>query len=497
MSDMTITKKDETNLIVLFREECHAWDMSSFFEFQMEGYKFSPLYQKGIWDGMRRLYNVCTGEIHVGLLPYILKFAKTNKLTVSRPDNILTVKNPIAPEKTMKFINSLDLPYKPRDYQARAVHNVINGRRKLIISPTSSGKSFIIYMIVRFWLKILPPDKKVLLIVPTTSLVAQMYGDFREYSENNGWDVATNCHKIYDGANKYTTKRVVISTWQSIYKMRKPFFSQFGAVCGDEAHNFKAKCIGSIIDKLSHVPYRVGTTGTIGEGECNKLTLEGLFGPQFRTITTRELMVREEIAWLTVKCIKLKFRSDSLFDGIPKRDYNAEKKFIINDTRRNRFIAKLAVKQEKNHLILYENKVQGKALKDMIDKMVADDPSRKVYFFNGDVGVHKRENARPEIEKRDGCIIIASLGVFSTGVSIKNIHSISFAWIGKSSIRVLQSIGRGLRMSATKRSVIVYDIFDDLRASFFKENYSLKHFKERAKIYRSEQFDTETQTINF
>jgi superfamily II DNA or RNA helicase len=449
-----------------------------------------------MWDGKHRLYNVSSGEIYVGLLPYILQFAKMNKLTVDRPENLLSMAKPITPSQTVKFIHSLDLPYKPHDYQAKTLHAMINNRRKLIISPTSSGKSFMIYMTCRYWERIIPEEKKILLIVPTTSLVSQMCGDFAEYSEKNGWNVDEKCHKIYDGAKKITDKKLVVSTWQSIYKMPRKWFLQFAAVIGDEAHNFAAKEIGSIIKKCDHIPYRMGTTGTVGDEQVNRLTLEGMFGPQLRTISTLELMDRGTVARLTIKSLQLKWNDLKVKRDVNRMDYNAEKQFLITNIHRTNFTAKLAVAQKKNTLILYENKVHGKAILDKVTKMVENDPSRKIYFFNGDVGVKEREAARPEIEKLNGCIIIASLGVFSTGVSIKNIHSIIFAWIGKSSIRVLQSIGRGLRVSETKDKVTLYDIFDNIRFDG-RRNYSLKHYLNRIDIYKSEGFNLENKIIDF
>lgn len=496
MADMRIRKVNECKLRVTFKESCHAWDMSAFFEFEVNGARFHPQYKNKMWDGKKRLYNVMSGEIDVGLLFYVLKFAQINKLTVDREANLLSVVNPVPPQKTVNFIKTLNLPFAPYDYQAKALHTMINGRRRLVISPTSSGKSLIIYMTLRFWERILPADKKILIIVPTTSLVKQMVGDFKDYSSQNGWNVSGNCHMIFDGTTKHTNKKVVVSTWQSIYRMRKKYFQQFGAIVGDEAHNFKASSLLSIMNKLPHVPYRIGTTGTVGDEQVNRLTLEGLFGPQHRTITTRELMDRGLCADLTIKAIQLQYRDHHLLREMSSAAYQTEEAWITKHTRRNKFLAKLAVAQEKNTLILYEKINHGKAIKAEVEKLVANDPSRKVYFFNGDVDVNEREAARPEIEAMDGAIIIASLGVFSTGVNIKNIHSVIFAWIGKSSIRVLQSIGRGLRISKTKTKVTLYDVFDNMKYQG-RRNYTLKHFINRMDIYKSEQFKVETQTVNF
>lgn len=499
MADVTISKVNETYMRVVFKDENDAHNLSSYFEYDVTGAKFSKLYQSNLWDGKKRLYDRFTGLIYIGLLPYVLKFCRSYDLMVDRPQNMTSPSKQIPPELTVKWLKTLDLraggtSIKPKDYQAKAVHSVINSRRKLLISPTASGKSLMIYLTVRYWEKILPSDKKILIIVPTTSLVNQMFGDFADYSSTNGWNALSKCHKIYDGGTKRTDKKIVISTWQSIYKMRRDYFKQFGAVIGDEAHSFKSKSLCSIMDKLDHVPYRLGTTGTIGGVECNKLILEGMFGQQHRTITTKQLMERGDVAQLTIKNIKLDYSAEDkrLCHGMT---YHEEAKWLTNSSKRNIFAARIAASQKKNTLILYEKKEHGKQLLARVKEMVEHDPSRKVYFFNGDIDVKYREQCRPEIENMDGAIIIASLGVFSTGVNIKNIHSIVFAWIGKSSIRVLQSIGRGLRVSATKKDITLYDLFDNLK--IVKDNYSLSHFKERVRIYKSEQFKMENTTIRF
>lgn len=497
MADMTIQKLNETYIKVSFKEAGYAWDMSSFFEYEKAGSKFSPAFKNGMWDGKHRLYNLKTGLIYLGLLPYVLKFGTINNLSVDCPDNLIKMANPVSPEKTVNFIKTLNLPFKPHNYQAKALHTMINYRRKLILSPTSSGKSLMIYMTVRYWERIIPENRKILIVVPLTSLVLQIVGDFAEYSTQNGWNAEAKCHKLYDGATKSTDKKIVVSTWQSIYKMPKKYFEQFAAIICDEAHLFKAQAIGSIVDRSDHIPYRMGTTGTVGTEEVNRLTLEGMFGTQHRTVRTIELMERGTVAQLTIKTLQLLWENHADKKAVNKMDYAAERKFLCTHPHRTAFTAKLAVAQKQdNVLLLYENKIHGHGLLEEIKKLIKDDPSRRVFFFDGSIGVAEREAAKPILESTNGCIIVASLGVYSTGVSIKNIKTVIFGWVGKSSIRVLQSIGRGLRISDTKDSVMLYDIFDNLKYDN-RRNYSLKHFIDRLDIYKSEQFTTIQKTINF
>jgi superfamily II DNA or RNA helicase len=145
---------------------------------------------------------------------------------------------------------------------------------------------------------------KTLIIVPTTSLVSQLFTDFISY----GYDSQTNVHKIYAGEDKNTDKKITISTWQSIYKMSKDYFKRFDLVIGDEAHQFKAKSLTTIMEKLIDCRYRFGFTGTLDGSNTNKITLEGLFGPVFQVTTTAKLMEDKHVADLKIKAIVLSYK---------------------------------------------------------------------------------------------------------------------------------------------------------------------------------------------
>ena len=158
----------------------------------------------------------------------------------------------------------------PRDYQIEGVYDALRHNRRLVISPTASGKSLMIYSIVRYFAE---QQKSTLIVVPTTSLVEQMYKDFESY----GWDAESYCHKIYAGREKESKCPVVITTWQSIYKLPKTYFEKFEVVIGDEAHQFKSASLVKIMTKLHVAKYRYGFTGTLDGTQTHKLVLEGLF----------------------------------------------------------------------------------------------------------------------------------------------------------------------------------------------------------------------------
>ena len=284
---------------------------------------------------------------------------------------------------------------------------------------------------------------------------------------------------------------MVITTWQSIYKLRKDWFKKFDVVIGDEAHLFKAKSLTSILEKMEDTEYRFGFTGTLDGTQTHKLVLEGLFGPAQKVISTKELMDSGTLADFKIKILALKYH-DEIRKIVSKMDYQAEMDFLVSHEGRNKFIKNLALSLQGNTLLLFQYvDKHGRILEEMIKEEAGD---RKVFFIHGGVKGEERDDIRGIVEKENNAIIVASYGTFSTGVNIKNLHSIIFASPSKSKIRNLQSIGRGLRKSDTKDSATLYDIADDLSWKS-TSNFTLKHLMERVKIYDEEKFDYKLYSI--
>jgi len=347
------------------------------------------------------------------------------------------------------------------------------------LSPTGSGKSFIIYNLLRYCYEV--TEGKILVIVPTTSLVEQMYKDFADY----GYDVDEFCHKIYSGKEKVTDKRIIISTWQSIYKFGKEWFEQFNTVFGDEVHLFKAKSLSGMMDKCTEAQYRFGLTGTLDGTETNKLVLEGLFGPTFTVTRTVELQKNKQLAELDISILLLRYHSD-ICNMMKDKNYQEELDYIVTYEPRNKFISKIAIDQTGNTLVMFQFvEKHGKVLYEMIKSMAAE--GRKVFYVSGEVDATDRERIRGIVEKEHDSIIVASLGTFSTGINIRNLHNIVFATPSKSQVKVLQSVGRGLRQSDDGRTTKLIDIADDLHVNSHK-NFTLRHSAERIKIYTKEGF---------
>lgn len=498
--DISIHSLDSVHIKVYCSQKHVAYELADFFSFEVPDSKFKRKYKSAAWDGKIRLYNTSTKKIYKGLLSYILWYANENELSVEVDPKLKDVGFKIDLDDVYKIAEKINIhaggnKIQPRDFQAKAVHHVINNDRALIVSPTASGKSLIIYLLVRYFLARLPKDKKILIIVPTTSLVGQMLGDFKDYSNfpENKWIADDNTHCIYKGANKYSEARVFISTWQSIYKMPKKYFEQFGAVFADEAHLAKATSISSIMEKLSDCKFRVGLTGTVGDKNApvNLLTLEGLFGKKYTTITTRELIDRGQAAKLDINLVKLNYTKEEC-KKLKGYTYQEEIDYICKHTKRNAFLTKFAGKLKGNSLFLFQKIEHGEQLYNAIKEMY---PNRKVYLWHGGIDADKRNTDRELIEKDNDSITVASYGTTSTGTSIKNLHNVIFASPYKSEVKVLQSIGRGLRISKTKTSVKLFDLIDNFRIGEHR-NYALKHFLERVELYNQQRFDYEQHSIN-
>ena len=492
METIRVRKLNHANLHITC-ESGTAQELNEFFSFYVPGYKFMPAYRNRMWDGKIRLFTVMSGELPAGLYEHLLQFAEQRAYEIElddskygKPDDY----NKVDVKDLYEYIKGLELPFDIRDYQFDAVSTGIHRKRGILLSPTGSGKSLIIYALVRYWLERLttgyryPQSGRALIIVPTTSLVEQMYTDFIKYGCGE-----RAMHRIYSGKDKKFEAAICISTWQSIYKLPRDWYSQFGMVIGDECHGFKSKSLMSIMNKASEAEYRFGTTGTLDGAQTHELVLQGLFGKIYRVTTTKTLQDNNTLASLAIKRIVLKY-PEKIRKEFGKQLYPDEIDFIVSNVKRNKFIRNLALDLKGNTLILY-NYVEkhGKPLYDLIDNKV--DENRKVFFVSGETATNDREAIRGIVEKQKDAIIVASLGTFSTGINIRNLHNIVFASPSKSQIRVLQSIGRGLRKTEDGKATTLYDISDDISWKT-RKNYSLLHSFERLKIYQKEQFEYKT-----
>jgi superfamily II DNA or RNA helicase len=483
MSNLIIGKKNEVYLEV--KAEPHVYyELADQFTFDVPGAKFMPQFRNRHWDGKIRLFNTQTGEIYVGLLDKIISFCENHEYSYEFVNNKFygtpfETNDYISMEGVKDYMTAIS-KYAPRDYQIEGVYDALKHNRRLLISPTASGKSLMIYSVVRYYVE---KQQNILIVVPTTSLVEQMYKDFADY----GWDVGSFCHKIYAGKERETSSQVIITTWQSIYKLPRKYFSRFNVVIGDEAHQFKSKSLISIMSKLSDAKYRFGFTGTLDGTQTHKWVLEGLFGPSYKIIRTKELMAKGHVAKLDINVLLLKHPPHKF------ETFEEEVQYIINHEKRNNLIKELTLTLKGNTLVLFARvEGHGQPLYELINNSTTE--NRNVFFIHGGVDTEDREKVREITEKENNAIIVASYGTFSTGINIKNLHNVIFASPSKSRIRNLQSIGRVLRKGNNKTKATLYDIADDISYKS-RKNYTLNHLIERIKVYNEENFNYDIVNI--
>ena len=484
MSHLIITKRNEVNMKIDCEQYVHH-ELADYFSFELPDAKYLKRQARyKYWDGMIHLYSPATGVMYNGLLKHVKDWCAERRYTISYNQSDwygnLEVKNSfITPRGVAAFMNKV-CKVKPRDYQYFTVYKALKDNRGLFLSPTGSGKSLMIYSIVRYYCA---SNKKTLIIVPTTSLVEQMVKDFSSY----GWNAEEYVHKIYGGKDRNTDKHIIISTWQSIYKFPKRYFDDIDCVIGDEAHLFQAKSLTGIMTKLHNAKFRYGFTGTLSGSKTHKWVLEGLFGPCSEVTKTDTLIKKGHLSKFRIKILLC----EHTYKYFP--DYHSEMEYLVENEKRNNLIKNLVNDLEGNTLVLY-NYVEkhGEPLYELINSSVGK--TRKVFIVHGSTDVTDREEVRSLTESEDNAIIIASYGTFSTGINIKSLHNIIFASPSKSRIRNLQSIGRVLRKGEGKHIATLYDIADDISGR--RDNYTLKHLEERLRIYQEENFKYEIIKVN-
>lgn len=436
------------------------------FSFEVPGAKFTPAFKARRWDGVIRLAK--HGKLYAGLLPRLFELCHGQgyDLDASRLPSLV---DDFSIEDVQGLVEGLDLPeaYRPRDYQFDALRTSLRARRCLLLSPTASGKSLVIYALART----LP---RCLVVVPSTSLVHQMMGDFADYGYSG------EIKGIVAGEDRNTDAPIVVSTWQSIARESPEWVRQFQCVIVDEAHGAKAKSLVGIMEAAVDVRYRFGFTGTLDGTLTNRMVLEGLFGPVVRVITTRELMDRGTIAEARPEVVVLGY-PDAARRAARGMTYMEEIEFIVSSPARLEYLVNLVESLRGNTLLLFTRVEQhGLPIYEAIKARIGD--KRRVHVVHGGVDGEERDDIRGLVEEDDDAVVVCSYGTFSQGVNVRRVHNIVMASPYKSRIIVPQSIGRGLRMAEDKTECVIYDVADDLSWRG-RQNHTLRHCEERVKMY--------------
>ena len=496
-----IVHHDNIHIRVIPDNRGEAMELNDYFSFFADGYRFHPAFKSKQWDGRTKMFNVNTGLILRGLLSQVIEFCKERQYSVEVDPVLVSTAN-LNQDEIQLFVDRLGFkskgqPIQLRDYQVEAIWRGLNKRRMLCISPVSSGKSAIIAGISRYLQQIIEPDKKILIVVPNINLVNQFAYDLCDYfSEDIEWLKTDPIHTVFAGQDKSASSQIIISTWQSLYKLPREFFDQFRGLIVDECHLSESKSFSSICEKCSNADYRFGFSGSVKNSKTHVLKLEGMFGRAHITKTTKELMEDGSVTELDIRGLQIKYPVEICDQQRKINDYSAEIESIITSEERNRFLCKLALAQKGNGLILVDKvDKHAKPLYAMMKQMAGDRP---VFYISGEVKGSRREEIRLDVANYDNAIILATYQTLSTGVNIPSLNWLIFGSPTKSFARVIQSIGRILRLHKSKTLVTLFDIIDDMRIkprTSVHENYAWKHALERLNFYSEQKFDVQMRKV--
>lgn len=459
-------------------------EMSDYFKFRIPNFDIIRNMHRGRFykfDGYIRLYDKRGSKLPFGLLGRLVDFAKERKYRLDIDEKITNKINDITRDDLLLWIGSLGLKLQPRDYQIDSLYKAIYSRKKVVVSPTSSGKSLLISLYIK-WIH--EHEKgKILVIVPTKSLVLQLKGDYESYG------LKEPIHVIMGGYEKEGNERIYISTWQSLYELPKEYFEKFDGVIVDECHGLfvtpdTTKAISKILDNCVNASYRMGCTGTVHDEQIHHFKIESHLGKIYEPTSTKELMDRGILSKFKIRTLMIDY-PDNIRIELEKLDWSKQQDFMENeDNPRQQLIIELAQNLEMNTLILFRKITHGTYI---YEQLLAN-TKKEIFYVDGTVDALDREDIRKAMEKKKGIILVASFGTFSAGINIKNLHNVIFASSSKSKIRILQSIGRSLRLHNEKAVAVLYDIVDWF--GYFK-----KHYENRLQFYVKEKFKYEEKHV--
>ncbi len=483
----TVERTNNSFLTVYADEPCIHEEIYEFFKVRDPSFKPSRFSK---YDGTVRMYDKLSGRLPVGLLPHLLKNFKRYEFTLDpRLKNIRDVTR----EEIIAWCDSVELPFILKDYQYEAVYHAIKYRRSVMLADTGAGKSVIMYLIVKFLLE-MGVEGRFLILAPSILLVEQILGDFISY----GWsDAPKFCQQILGGRTHMLSKKVVISTWQSLKDEDTDYFQDFEVVLCDEVHGASAKEQKKVIERCRNAPDKIGFTGTLKGTELHQMQVEGLFGLCKQIATTQDLKDRGQASETCVIGLNVQYTElDKV--RVEKLDYEGQVQYVMQHKGRQQAIANLAIRLSKvgeNSLVLFDRVEDGIfEFKKLIVNVGYGD---RVRIIESSVKLNERLEIKDEMETTtEGLILLATWGTMSTGVSIKKLHNLIFNSSGKSIIRILQSLGRVLRIHESKEIAKIFDVVDDFRRTSSSRCIFIEHVKERLGFYKGKKHQVKFKKVD-
>lgn len=487
-----ITKLNEV-FLKLDLQQSQAMELKGYLECYVPGYMFHPRFKNRVWSGKVSFFDVGRSILPLGLLPDLFAFCKKFDYEYQFDFDVSELYSEMSIDDLNRFISAIFLgELTPREYQLKAVHKALKNKRGCVVSATGSGKSLIVYSIIRF---LIEAGMKILLVVPNTSLVEQMYSDFKSY----GWtDLFNQCSILYSGKTPDFSKSLLISTWQSIHKKRDDFFSKFDALLIDECHLAKAYSIQTIGKKCVNAQYRLGFTGTLPTEKSDLFNIFGYLGPKIFELRASELIDQGVLSDITIANVILRYPND-IIQKNKRRIYDEEVNTIMEFSGRNKvfdFVFK-GIPDKQNTLILCSRIEHLNSLEVYLKNLL---PNHSIFVIYGGIKPEERESIRKSMDCSENVVLIGTYATMSTGINIRKINNIIFASSYKSKIKVLQSIGRGLRTHESKEKLVLFDVVDDLRykkrTGEMGKNHVWLHFEERLKYYQEQGFVSHNVSIS-
>jgi superfamily II DNA or RNA helicase len=467
---------------------------------------FHPLVKKKHWDG-----SICFVDkkgplwrVPIGLWSEVFDIGEKYKIGIEILGLDRIIDNSLSLEDFTVWVNKFfeDKELKPRDYQIEAAWKIIRFRFSCLEIATSSGKTLIAFIVLSY-LKNVKGINKFLMIVPNTTLIMQGAEDFEEY----GLKELDNCdiQLIHGGNKNKISGGLMIGTYQSLVKQEDSFFDGVEAVFVDESHQTSAKSIKEVISKCRDSRYRFGLSGTLANrNTAEHLTIQQFLGPLVMEISPKFLFDNKYATPVSIKVVKMDWvdsdikkklyelrRNKTEIEG--SEIFNVERKLVVSSDKRINYIVNFISRASKNSLVLFQSVGEGygKRMYDMLREIHAD---KEIYYVDGDTNPETRDFFRGKMEEGTNKIMVASFGTLSTGISMKNIHSIFLTESYKSEVLIKQSLGRGMRLYEGKEKVNIIDFVDDFSWEG-SANYLMKHSNERIEIYKREKFEYKIYTV--